>query len=570
MADLDPTIALQGMYTTHPTTPIPLGNQIQQAAQTNLAAQQGALTQQETQSAQLKNQIEAQQYKDAQILAQSQVAAFSAAAQAQQQPNPDGSMPVTKPGVNPKWTVAPNDQYLDENGNPVSHVDGPMFSPSGRPNMFSSDMINSVTKDAIAKGANPSTVLAWAAGQIQKGQEFDAKNVDIQSKLAAIQTSQADLTAKQDAHRQAVNEETANQAYLGFSTSGATPLTATQLLNDMPNYWAPKLQQAGVKVQQDPQTKLWSADTQNPAFLGTFQSAAQNSPAAAQAAKLKNETMTAEAGAASSRASAGATNLATAQDLAFQNPTAAARDPVVRQALGLNGDAAHDAPIIAQAAAASKARGASATATASQTETASKVGSAVGSAQQAIVGQQSVIDENNKTIAAIDRLTAKGNKGGLPTSVLGDLNTNFGNDPDYAQVREAAKFANVQRISQTLSAAGGGTGSARAMGPLLEATQDATKISKLPLATLRDQLNTANQIASDNIGLKKQELERANAQGQNLPTPVTGTAPQSGAASKGLAGRTGNLDDVRSFATKNRMTFDEAYEYLINHGAKIQ
>lgn len=324
MADLDPSIILAGTATTHPVAPESLSSQLDSAARTGLLRAQTADTQQVVQGHALENQINAMNLRNAQGYGQAQMSVINGLRQQQAQMSQavsantaqggviDPSAPPAPAGVNPvAWDYAQrngysidkgSDWYLDKDGTPVSHASGPLFSPSGRPNLFSTAITEQIADRAQQYGVSPQFIANLYSQSVASSSKFDSEYVTMkknQNESIEASARAKELSSQTANHMIQTNNNMADDAL----NSPHPEAQAALLTAQMPRVWAPRLTAANVswlasdgkplQVQIDPKTQQpvvngqvsdWSTlassatpDINNPNFKAVFENAASSS-----------------------------------------------------------------------------------------------------------------------------------------------------------------------------------------------------------------------------------------------------------------------------------------------------
>lgn len=342
MADLDPNIILQGMYTTHPVMPEHLDDQIAKAQQVNASEADVNLVNQQAKAAEIANATAAMNlrnagtYGKAQLMLMNSIRAKGAQgysppagsattitagtpgapAPADANSGPQGATsaslnagpgvinpdkPPPPAGVSPyAWDYATangfkidkaNDWYLDADGNPVSHSSGPELTPAGRPNMLSQDVQYQLGDIMQHLGAPPQFIAGIINDGKTKATEFDKQNAEIYKDMATATDARAKAADSQQQVQMRIQGFMANSA----DSILTSPNPAASLLQDIgthPGLWTPALSAAGIDPNKfnpaDPQqaqmaTKvLQGLQQQSPAFL-------ERQKAASEAAGRGNE-----------------------------------------------------------------------------------------------------------------------------------------------------------------------------------------------------------------------------------------------------------------------------------------
>lgn len=300
MADLNPNIILQGMDTTHPIQPQPYGEVMEQAARTTNLEASSNLQRQQAADMALNNQLKMQQMQSQQAISASMMQAFAQGRATQQAAVANSAVANTAVGathlpddVDPTWSVDKTmDWYRDKDGNPVSHAAGPMFSPSGRPNVYSHEVLQKVADGAIQSGAQPMYVTQWLNDNLDKATAFDKENSTIAKNVSDMAEARAranNLSAQTSVIVMNATRNHADDVMSGSSDPAAQTHNALIQAQQNPGIWGPKLQAAGVDVRTDPQSGLLVANTSDPRFLQVFAGEARLSPNALDRAKLASE-----------------------------------------------------------------------------------------------------------------------------------------------------------------------------------------------------------------------------------------------------------------------------------------
>lgn len=264
--------------TTHPTLQQPMTEQLQDnaqlgqtTAQTGLINANTGLVGEQATGANIANQVSRMGLANAQALGQSyQHLAQQGQASGQQTPSTPsimsgqgqngqpvtstndqstpGQTPVLPSGVQPGWKVDKNaDWYVDENGAPVSHMTGPAYSPSGRPNLYNEDNINKMYDSAIQlagqNGGNPATLIAAKQEALKNAQAFDKTNADIQK-------AQSDAAETQQKLKDLVTAHAGDAAYQILHSPNPHETIAT-LMAQQPRLIGSLLQGAGAQSPDD-------------------------------------------------------------------------------------------------------------------------------------------------------------------------------------------------------------------------------------------------------------------------------------------------------------------------------
>jgi len=274
---LNPEIPLQGTTTTHPTLQQPLSDQLQAnatlgktTADTNYTNAATGLVGEQTTGANLENQLKQMSLNNTKALGDAYRAMLTGG-QNQTTPQPSqttpqsntsvmsgagpsgapvtstgtpSNQPVLPPGVDPSWTVNKNaDWYNDAQGNPVSRLNGPKYTPSGQPNMMNGGMISDLYNHAIAgsaqNGGNPAALIAARTEALEKAQDFDAKSATIQETYSKANKANQEV-------QNMVQEHTGNIAF--DVTNSATPLeTLHNAMMQQPRVVAGWMQSLGIQ-----------------------------------------------------------------------------------------------------------------------------------------------------------------------------------------------------------------------------------------------------------------------------------------------------------------------------------
>jgi hypothetical protein len=220
MADLDPGILLSGVTTTHPTLlDNPMDDQVK-AAQIQAIGSENQLRGAQTQAAQLQNQVTQMNMKNAQGWATAGQAAQrsltgapaapqpgaapgaaptpGATASAAPSGNTDSSSANTSPAVTPGSITLPkgaasvdqaHDWWLDSDGSPLSHANGPLQTPSGKLNTASADFIDAQSNAALSNGATPAYVAQQRAAAKDAALKLDTDYADMYDKYSKARES---------------------------------------------------------------------------------------------------------------------------------------------------------------------------------------------------------------------------------------------------------------------------------------------------------------------------------------------------------------------------------------------
>lgn len=326
MADLDPTIPLAGIASTHPTLAISPQQNAQDAAtlaQTQAGTQ---LTQEQTQGLDLQNQLAQQNLQNGKINAQAYLNVWnrtkqqaaqvpgglptdnSGATSASTAPGViDPSSPPPPQGINPTaWDYAQknnlkidstHDWFTDADGNPISHSSGPAVSPMGRPNMVSSKMLDAVADEQQRLGMPVQAIVQQRMAGDDKAAALDKAFTesfkDTQSAQDSMSKAQ-EASANAQKTRQAALNDVADADLLATKNGIPLPQSLTQSVIQMPRAWLPLLARAGIQPQQgqDPIQSVVQQinDPANAQKLGGLLSAMQQqSPAYLDRMKNANE-----------------------------------------------------------------------------------------------------------------------------------------------------------------------------------------------------------------------------------------------------------------------------------------
>jgi len=307
VADLNASLILQGVDTTHPVMAETPNDEMQQAAQIKNIQGSTALQGAQLQGLQLQNQVaqmnmqNAQGWAAAAGTATNRLTAPASGAPSATAPasgtGAQGTAPTsgssspssassgnTTPAVTPGTVTLPagaasvdqaHDWWLDADGNPLSLANGPVQRPSGALNKASSTFIDAQGKAALDAGASPMYVATQTAAAKESAVKLDADYADMYDKYSKAKES-AQLAAQ---HQNEVMESraasTANLAY--EITSAPDPAGQAAVLSTVRGpLYNQLLQGVNTALAQQKQPPVTSLG--DPAALPMLTNLARNSP----------------------------------------------------------------------------------------------------------------------------------------------------------------------------------------------------------------------------------------------------------------------------------------------------